>query len=127
MSQEILLVNRQKNDIPMAIIVLSPFVNAICVETNCSIVTAGLQIKHDLIFAEEALFIVIQQEIEVFVEDFDGSTFDEIDVFNFIVETQDCVILLMNLTTYITQQRIYYLLWNLELLTGILEEVPIEI
>ena len=80
-----------------------------------------------MIFAEEALFIVIQQEIEVFVEDIDGSTFDEIDVFNFIVETQDCVILLVNLTTYITQQRINYLLWNFKLLTGILEEVPIEI
>ena len=80
-----------------------------------------------MIFAEEALFIVIQQEIEVFVEDIDGSTFDEIDVFNFIVETQDCVILLVNLTTYITQQRINYLLWNFKLLTGILEEVLIEI
>ena len=100
--QEILLVNHEKDDVPIAIVVLTSFLNEICVETYCSEVAAGLQIEHDLVLTEEALLLVIQQEVEVLVEDFDCSTFDKVDVCDFVVETQDCVILFVDLATYVT-------------------------
>ena len=97
------------------------------IKSNSSIVAPSFQIKKDLIFSKETLLFIIQQEVKVLIENFDSSELDQIDIFNFFVITKNGVILLINMAAYIAKQRVNDLLIDLELFTGILEEVFKEI